>query len=196
MLRRLTVAVQVALCVLALSAPVPARAAAVPYVLDAARSSVDFSWTLGKQEMHGVIPILRADLVIDFARLAASRVDVVMDAGAAEAGVPFATDAMRGPDILDAKAHPQIRFTSRRVVPNGATSATVEGDLTIRGVTRPATFRAEIYRQQGSDAGDLSRLTVLLTGSVLRSDYGATGFADLAGDRVQFRVLARISAQE
>ena len=46
-------------------------------------------------------------------------------------------------DILDSKSHPEIRFNSTNVT-GSAESATVEGDLTIRGETNPVTVSAEL----------------------------------------------------
>ena len=60
-------------------------------------------------------------------------------------------------------------------------------------VTRPVLLDAMIWRQKGHAPGDLSQLTVRLTGAVLRSDYGATGWADMVGDEVRLTILARIA---
>lgn len=44
----------------------------------------------------------------------------------------------------------------------------MDGILTMRGVARPVQMQAVIWRQKGHEAGDLSHLTVRLTGAVLR----------------------------
>jgi polyisoprenoid-binding protein YceI len=84
-----------------------------------------------------------------------------------------------------------MRFTSTSVAARGD-GASVKGNLTIRGVTRPVTLEARIWRQQGTETGDRSRLTIQLTGAVNRSDFGATGFADMVSDRVRITITARI----
>jgi polyisoprenoid-binding protein YceI len=99
---------------------------------------------------------------------------------------------MKGPDVLDTGQFPTIRFVSRRVRAAGA-GATVDGDLTIRGVTRPVRLDAQFYTQRGSAPGDLSRLSIRLTGSVSRAAHGATGWADMVGDSVALDILARIT---
>jgi polyisoprenoid-binding protein YceI len=95
--------------------------------------------------------------------------------------------------VLDAATHPQMTFESTSVIRTGE-AAEVTGDLTIRGITRPVTLLAEVFRPQGSAAGDLSRLTVRLTGRVNRSDFGATGWSDLVGDEVRIVITARVDA--
>ena len=44
---------------------------------------------------------------------------------------------LRSPDFLDAEQFPTLSYRSRQVTPAGRGRWTVEGDLTVRGVTRP-----------------------------------------------------------
>lgn len=164
----------------------------VAYALDLANSSVRFETDFGAERISGSFPIVSANLTLDFDRLANSRIDVTLDVTDATASFPFAAQALRGPKMLDADSHPTIVFESTEVTAEGD-GAQVEGQVTARGVTRPMVMRAEIYRQQGTEAGDLSRLTVRLTGAVARSAFGATGWADMVGDEVRLTILARIS---
>jgi polyisoprenoid-binding protein YceI len=117
----------------------------------------------------------------------------VLDVSRANASFPFAAQALRGDTVLDARNHPTIRFVSTRVRRDGQ-SADVQGDLTIRGVTKRVTLRATIYRPDGQAEGDNSRLTVQLVGAVNRSDFGAVGFADMVDDEVRLDIVARIAA--
>ena len=67
------------------------------------------------------------------------------------------------------------------------------GLVTIRGVQQPMVLDAQIYRQKGTAAGDLSHLSIRLVGAVKRSDFGADGWADMVGDEVRLDILARIA---
>lgn len=181
--------------ILALSclAAEPARAAPQNYVLDAGGTEVGFTWFFGPDAVSGTMPIRSAQITLDFDNLPASHVDVMLDVAHANAGFPFADQAMRGPQMLDARSYPQISFVSRRIMPSDK-GATIEGDMTIRGVTRPATLAAELYRQSGTEPEDRSRLVILLTGRLDRRDFGADGWPDMVGPEVRLRILARISA--
>lgn len=161
------------------------------YTLDAARSSVTFETDFGPDTITGDMSVSAADLTIDFADLARSNVSVVLDVTDARASFPFAAQALKGPKVLDARHHPTIGFVSAAVRRDGD-DALIDGDITIRGVTRRVTLRATIYRQDGAGANDLSRLSVHLTGRVNRSDFGATGWADMVGDEVRVKIIARI----
>ena len=167
------------------------QAAPANYTLQPEASTVGFETDFGPDKITGRMPVTAASLTLDFQHIAGSTVAVTLDVGHAEASFPFAAQAMRGPKVLDAQEFPTISFQSTAVAADGD-GAVVKGNITIRGVTRPATLHAVIFRQQGSADGDLSHLTIHLTGAVARSDFGATGWADMVGDEVRLDILARI----
>lgn len=182
-----------ALCFLALAlCATPTPAATRTYSIDAEGSLVQFSWDFGKTEVRGRMPVVMADVSIDFERLGRSRVAVTVDASNAQAGFVFATQAMRGPRVLDTKAFPLISFVSTSVTRTAPGKARIDGNVTIRNVTRPIHLRAEIYRRRESDQADLSNLTILLMGTVERSEFGANGWGDMVGNEVRLHILARI----
>ena len=50
---------------------------------------------------------------------------------------------LKSPDFLDVETHPTLTFASTGVRVTGDTSFELDGDLTIRGVTRPVTLQGE-----------------------------------------------------
>ncbi|WP_204112789.1 YceI family protein [Shimia biformata] len=169
----------------------PLMAEPLHYDLDPTRSRVGFVATFGSDRITGTIPIATAEVQLDFDRAASSFVRVVLDATGARASFPFATQAMTGPKVLAVSQFPTLTFESRSLAV-GTTSATLTGDLTIRGVTRPVMLEAQVFRQRGTQAGDRSRMSVRLNGTVRRSEFGATGWADMVGDVVELDILVRI----
>ncbi len=170
----------------------PAAAVPVAYTLEADKSVVAFETDFGADTVSGQMPVARADLSLDFDKVANSQINVELDVSRAKASFPFAAQALKGATVLDAGTYPRMIFHSTAVRATGKTAA-VTGNLTIRGVTRPIVLKAEIYRQTGFVDGDLSHLTIRLTGRVNRSDYGATGFADMVKDEVRIVITARIA---
>ncbi len=154
-------------------------------------SQVEFFYQLEGQNARGVMPISAADLVIDVENIAASQIAVTLNPGQARAGFVFATQAMKGAQVLDAARHPQIRFRAGRIT-GSIHGATIAGDVTIRGVRRPIVMRARLYRQRGTAAGDLDRLSVLLTGRLNRHAFGASGFPQMVAPTIELRILARM----
>jgi len=178
----------------------PAWAAPQRYHLDAEASRIGFAFTLNGAPHTGTMPVTRADIVIDPDNLQAAQVDVTLSVAKTRTGLFLATDALKSPSVLDAAAHPTIRFvsTSVKLAQDGRLSggATITGRLTVRGTTRPITLTADVFRARGSAPGDLSNLTTQLTGQIARSTFGATGFADLVGDIVTLDVTATLTAAD
>ena len=168
-----------------------AIAAPETFRLDTARSSVGFTYRFMGGDTRGTMPVKSADMAIDLRDIAASRVNVTLDPTGARAGFIFATEAMKGPRVLDTAQHPEISFRSTRIT-GTLQQARVTGDLTVRGVTRAVTLMAGLYRPRGTDPADLDTLTVLLTGTIDRRDFGADGFTAYVGPMIALRIMARI----
>lgn len=174
-----------------LLAPTLAAAAPQSYRLDAAASTVSFEVGFGPDKITGTMPILNADMTLDFDRPADSRVSVTLDAAGATASFPFATQALTGPTILATADHPTISFetTAFRAQPGPGAKAEIDGTLTIRGIAKPVTLDADIYQRAG---GGPDSLTVQLGTAVSRAAFGADGWADMVGDEVRISIVARL----
>lgn len=174
----------------------PGFGAPVPYSLLPGSTLIEFTFGLSGAEQTGTMPIRTADVWVDTRRLQNSRVEVVLDVAQARTRLPFARGPMLGPSVLDADRYPTIRFISKtiRLGPGGRISdgATITGDLTVRGVTRPITLQASLYRPTGTARNELARLSIHLTGSLNRNDFAASGYADLVDDMVGLNIRAEI----
>ena len=173
----------------------PAGAEPVPYRLQPDISTVGFSYVLSGEVVNGQMPVTSADIVLDFSAPENSRVAAVVSAADADAGPFFADTAMKGADVLDTDRFPTISFRSTQVT-GTASGAVVDGEITIRDITRPIRLNAEFFRQRGTEAGDFSRMSVVLRGAVSRAAFGASGFATLVEDEIGITILARVSRIE
>lgn len=171
-------------------------AAPTRYQLDAQASTVGFVFTLGGARQNGTMQVTTAEIFVDPANLAASRVDISLDVDSVRTPLPFARQALIGPDLLDVGQFPTIRFISTKVrlAADGRLSggATISGNLTVHGVTRQVMLDAGLFRAKGSAPDDLSLLTVQLSGQLSRSAFGASGYGDLVGDPVDLNIVAVI----
>lgn len=179
---------------LLMALPAALHAAPDQYRLTPDTSRVGFVARMGAQQVTGRFPIRSADIALDFADLSRCRITVTLSIAGASADMPLAADALKSAAILNARQFPEAVFTSTGITGTVA-AAQVTGLLTLRGTARPLTLQAEVMRQRGTLAGDLSRMTVHLTGQIRRSDYGATGWADVVGDVVRLDILARITRE-
>jgi polyisoprenoid-binding protein YceI len=92
-------------------------------------------------------------IVLDQANPAESSVDAVIDATTVYSGSDQRDGHLKSADFLDIENHPTLTFKSTHVEPNGADSAKVTGDLTIRGTTRPITFDVEFFGLEQNPMG-------------------------------------------
>jgi polyisoprenoid-binding protein YceI len=96
---------------------------------------------------------------------------------------------VRSSQILDVAGHPQLTFTATGVAParTGRRARhpryTVEGDLTIRGVTRPVALLTE-FHGAGVDQWGGVRAGFTASTRILRSDFGIAFNIPLQGDRL------------
>jgi polyisoprenoid-binding protein YceI len=182
---------RIALFLLTLATPVLAEP--VPYILDAGASSVGFEVNMGDQAVTGTMPVASAQLLLDFDSVANSTINVTLDPSATRTGLIFATEALKAADMLDTTNYPQIAFVSTSVTAGAdTTQAEVNGNVTIRGVTHPLRLHAQLYRAPGSEAGDIDKLSLILTGSLNRNDFGASAYPGMVSDQVSLEIKAQI----
>jgi len=137
--RRLAV---LSLCLL-LSAGI-ASAAAETYKIDGAHSSVGFSIRHFFSKVPGRFKTYEGTITLDPKDLSKATVSVTIDTASIDTAVADRDKHLVSPDFFDAAKYPKITFTSTEVVPRGPNKATVKGNLTMKGVTRPVTLEADI----------------------------------------------------
>jgi polyisoprenoid-binding protein YceI len=86
---------------------------------------------------------------------------------------------LRTPDFFDAERYPTLRFVSSSVVRRDG-ELVVEGDITIRGVTKPIELRGT-FRGATVDGYGNERIGLDLAGSVDRTEFGVSWNAPLPG---------------
>lgn len=69
----------------------------------------------------------------------ASRVEVVIDTASISTADADRDGHVKSPDFFDVENHPEIRFVSTAVRPEGS-SWVLDGDLTIKDITKPVTL--------------------------------------------------------
>jgi polyisoprenoid-binding protein YceI len=85
---------------------------------------------------------------------------------------------LKSGDFFDAENHPQIKFVSNKVEKNGDADYIVHGDLTIRGVSKPVAFNAELGGI-GKDPWGNEKAGFSINGKINRNDFGLSWNAAL-----------------
>lgn len=113
--------------------------------IDSAHSSL----TVGIKHMmistvRGRFSGLAGEIDFDPAAPERSRVSLRIPADTIDTGEARRDAHLRSADFFDAAAHPEITFNGDGASSLGSGRYSVTGDLTIRGVTKPATVQVEV----------------------------------------------------
>ncbi len=127
-----------------------------------------------------------ADLSWDPAAPERSSVTATIKVASVDTGVPQLDDHMKSADMFDAESYPTITFKSTGLTLTGGSSATMTGDLTIKGVTKPVTLDVTINRAANDDFAKAYKLGFSARGVLKRSDFGVDLYVPMVGDDVTF----------
>jgi polyisoprenoid-binding protein YceI len=182
---------RVALLALLLSAP----AAAAPWRIDPGTAIVvDVAWRGSTVEVR--FPDLQGSIDFDERRPEAASARIQVATTSATTGLAPVDRMLRSPDFLASGAHPFVTFELERLVQTSSSTADAFGRITLRGVTRPVTFAAQVVRY-GPAADDPDRFEAGfdLTGRIDRRDFGSTaGYPDIAAE-LPIRIRLLMSSQ-
>lgn len=124
-----------------------------------------------------------------------SSVDVTITAGSIDTGDEGRDRHLRSPDFLDIERYPEITYRSTSIRPGSGEHWLVEGDLTIRDVTRPVVLQVE-FCGAATDPWNNLRAGYMAEGEIDREDFAvswnqaleAGGFLVGRGVRIQVDV--------
>ena len=179
-----------------LATPVAADLSAVPsgqYGLDKSHAYLTFSYDhLGFSRPLIVVRAFDVALELDSAEPEKSRVEVTAEAASIDSGVSEFNDRLHGAEYFDVGKHPRITFTSTAVVMTSPATATVSGELTIKGVTKPVTLTASLNKAAMHPMQRVPVVGISATGTLTRSDFGLGQYAPGVGDEVSINVQVEL----
>jgi polyisoprenoid-binding protein YceI len=164
--------------------------------VDTAHTSANFSARhLGMSKVRGRFDTLDGTLTIGD-EPTESRVEVTIDASTISTNQPDRDAHLKSADFLDIENHPVLTFRSTRVYRDGD-DWKMDGDLTIRGTTRPVTLDIEYLGVMDNPMGPGRRAAFEGSTSIMRHDFGLTweGPQELGGILVGRKVDIDIDAQ-
>jgi polyisoprenoid-binding protein YceI len=110
---------------------------------------------------------------------------------------PQRDEHLRSADFFEVATYPTIDFRSTAIRPAGEDELEIDGELTIHGVTRPITLRAEIEGTEQDLQGN-DRVGLSASAQINRSDYEIKFNAALGSGNVvvsdKVKILIDISA--
>jgi polyisoprenoid-binding protein YceI len=171
---------------LVFAAALPAAVFAAPetYVIDGTHSMPRFSYShMGFSNQESRFDKVNGTIVIDRAAKTGS-VDVTIDATSVDSGYPTFNGHLQGEDFFNTAKFPTITFKSSNVKFNGDNVASVDGDLTIKGVTKPVTLTVVSFKCMPHPMMKKEACGATATTTIKRSDFNAGKYAPLVSDEV------------
>src|SRR5258706_11693282 len=151
-----------------MTTPILTVALAGTWNLDPVHSRVDFevgylAGTL-KREFHEIA----AELAVE-----AERASLVRAAKVASVDVKDESLSahLQSPDFFDAERHPELRFAAQHIRLDGDGKLAADGELTIKGITKPVAVSAAVTAPIADPYGN-DRIGLNLARKIDRTDFG------------------------
>jgi len=176
-----------------LAALMLANAASVPqrYTLDASASNVSARVPFfGLASKTARFPRMEGAVTIVPGAPEKAVIDVTFDATAIEAPDSVTLARLRGEKFFWVEKYPTIRFIGRSLRLTSATRGTVSGELTARGVTRPANLTVSFDADPLAKAGKPVSFTGTTT--IDRREFGMKSYQLIVGNKVDITLKARM----
>lgn len=151
---------------------------------DVAHSSVAFVVRhLGISKVRGRFDGFTTDLVVGES-LGTSSVNAVVDMSTVSTGNSDRDAHLATSDFFNVDNHPTMAFSSTSITDAGGGEYTMQGDLTINGITKPVEFAVEFLGTEVFPMDQTTHAGFGATGSISRKDFGIEFNAPLGGDKV------------
>ena len=120
-----------------------------------------------------------------------------VEAASVDTNEPQRDEHLRSGDFFDAEQNPQLSYRSTAIHQLDAETLEIDGELTMRGVTRPVMLRGEIQGYEQDPWGN-EHVGLEVTGELSRGEWGMTFNQALGSGNVlvsdKVRLLLDISA--
>ena len=172
-----------------------AIAAPVTYNVDGSHTFPRFSYShFGYSTQLSSFKNTSGKVVFD-AEAKTGSVDITIDAKSVNTGFDDFNGHIQGEDFLDTAKYPTATFKSTKVVFEGDKPKSIEGNLTIKGVTKPVTLTVTSFQAMPHPMMKKPALGANAFTTIKRSEFNAGKFAPYVGDEVRIDIAIEAMAQ-
>lgn len=181
---------------IALAEGAPQQVQSGTYKVEPGHTQVVFSLLhFGFTNYSGLFSGASGTLALDSVHPAASKLTISLPVSSVQTTSDRLTDELKGADWLDAAKYPTATFVSTQVVPDGKGGASITGNFTLHGITRPLTLQA---RYVGSGVNPMDKAYTVgfqATGVIKRSEFGVKTYVPMVGDEVTLAIAGAFEKQ-
>lgn len=151
-----------------------ALAADTTWKVDPVHSSATFTAIhLGISKVVGTIPIKSASLTVPAGSNVPTSVQAFLDPAGLDTHVQMRDDDLRSAHFFDVTQFPVMSFTSTSITATDDKHITINGNLTMHGVTKPVTLAAAFLASGPGMHGE-TRAAYTATVTIDRTQWGMT----------------------
>ena len=136
--------------------------------LDPVHSRVDFEVSYLAGTFKGHFNEIGAELTVDGERATLEGTTKVASIDVNEENL---SAHLQSPDFFDAERYPELRFTAEDISLDGDGRVSVDGELTIKGVTKPVTVTGTVTAPMSDPYGG-ERIGLNVSTKIDRTDFG------------------------
>ena len=172
-----------------------AIAAPVTYGVDSTHTFPRFSYShFGYSTQLSSFKNTSGKVVFD-AEAKTGSVDITIDMKSVNTGFDDFNGHIQGEDFLDTAKFPTATFKSTKVIFKGDKPVKVEGNLTLKGVTKPVTLTVTSFQSMAHPMLKKPAIGANAFTVVKRSDFGAGKYAPYVGDEVRIDIALEAIAE-
>lgn len=186
-----------ALFVLMAAATPLAMAAPTTYSMDPDHTQVRVTWNhFGFSNPSAFIGISSGTVVYDPDHPEQATVKVVMPLSTLDTHVPSLDDHLKAGDFFDAAKFPEATFTSTGVKAVDDKHLTVEGKLSVHGVSQPVTLDVTLNKVGKQPMWSAPAIGFDATTTLKRSDYDVANYVPNVSDEVRVHITTEAIESE
>ena len=172
-----------------------AIAAPVTYAVDSSHTYPRFSYShFGYSTQLSSFKNTSGKVVFD-AEAKTGSVDITIDMKSVNTGFEVFDGHLQGEDFFDTAKFPAATFKSTKVVFEGDKPKAIEGNLTIKGVTKPVTLTVTSFQSMPHPMMKKPAIGANAFTTVKRSEFNAGKYVPYVGDEVRIDVAIEAVAQ-
>jgi len=158
---------------LALAASTSALADTETFKIDPGHSTVGFKVSHILAKVSGRFTKYSGTIAVDQKDLSTAKIAVEIDAASVNTDNEGRDKDLRSANFFEVEKFTKLTFESTAVVPNGANKATLKGNLTLHGVTKPVDLDVDVLGF-ASDPWGGYRAAFEARTTINRKDFGMT----------------------
>ena len=180
--------------ILAVLAAFPLAANAAPWVINHEASQITFKvGYLNGAKLNVVFPDYEAKIDFDPRHPENAKALITVQTASADSRLAPVDSLIRSADYLDSAGFPTITFALGGLKKTSLSTADLDGEITVRGITHPIHLKANVYKFDPFADDPANRVAAFeILGTLDRAAFGSTAGAPEIETLLPIRILLEI----